>query len=799
MLKNHFKIAYRTLRRRPGYTFINVFGLALGLASCVLIGLWVQDELAYDDFHERADGIYRVVTDREAPDAPLDRYATSSGPVAPGLLAEYPRVEQAVRIGAVGGATRIEREGRFAADHAFYVVDPAFFDVFTFPLVEGDAATALDAPFSLVITESMRERYFGTGSALGQTLTVNDSLTFTVTGVAADPPAHSHFTFDVLAPWANDAELSRNLDRGPFSFNLYTYVLLREGASAAALEEEIAGLYERKIGEAGIALGLQPLANIYLHSDRRSEIGPTGDVRYVWAFSAVALFIALLACINYMNLATARSMHRAREVGVRKAAGARRRQLAGQFLSEAMLVTSVAAVAALLLAQAVLPVFNRIAGKALGLEAVAGGWLLPGLAGLLLLVGFLAGSYPALALSRFEAVEVLRGAFARGGRGARLRKGLVVFQFALSAALIAGTLVVVQQLRYMRGQDLGFDKEQVLVVDASGVPGGAVVRQAETFKRELAQHSSIESSTAASSVPGRRTWKQMTTREGFAEGDTRQLDVLTTDLDFVETLGVDLVAGRDFAEGFATDLEQATILNEAAVEHLGWTSAEEALGKRVFVGGLSGQGAGTVVGVMADVHYRSLHERVEPLAVLARPRSYDYVALRMGADDVPNVLAHAETTWGRVFPGYAFDAFFLDEDFERQYRSEQRLADVLALFGGLAILIACLGLFGLAAFAAEQRTKEVGIRKALGASVTSVVVLLSRDFVRLVLVAVVLATPVAYLLMRRWLDGFAYRIDLSPSVFLLAGALALLVALLTVSYQAIRAATTDPVKSLRYE
>ena len=798
MFKNYFKIAYRNLRRRPGYTFINVFGLALGLASCILIGLWVQDELSYDDFHATADRIYRVVTDREASSAPLERYATSSGPVAPGLLAEYPGIERAVRISAVRGGTRIGHEGRYASDNEFYVVDSTFFDVFSFLLVEGDPATALDAPFSLVITETTKEGLFRAESALGQTLTVNDTLAFTVTGVVADPPDRSHFTFDILAPWSNDGYLV-GLDRGPFSFNLYTYLLLKEGTSAAVLEGEIADLYERKVGEAGIALGLQPLTDIYLYSDRRSEVGPTGDVRYVWVFSVVALFIALLASINYMNLATARSMHRAREVGVRKAAGARRRQLAGQFLSETALVTSAAALGALFLAQAALPLFNGIAGKDVALDAMADGWLLPTLGGLLVVVGLLAGSYPAFALSRFKTVEVLRGAFARGGRGARLRKGLVVFQFALSAALVASTLVVVQQLRYMQEEDLGFNAEQVLVVDASEMPGGAMVRRYETLKRELAQHPLIEHSTATSSVPGRRTWNQMTTREGLAEGDIRQLEVLTTDLDFAETFGIKLVAGRGFSEQFATDLGQATIINEAAVEQLGWTSAEEALGKRVFVGGLAGQGEGTVVGVMADVHYRSLHERIEPMAVLARPRSYDYVAFRMEADDVPGVLAHAEAAWERVFPGYAFDYFFLDRDFERQYQAEQRLADVLTLFGGLAILVACLGLFGLAAYAAEQRTKEIGVRKVMGASVANIVGLLSRDFIKLVLVAVVLATPIAYLAMRRWLEDFAYRIEIGPGIFLLAGVLALLVALLTVSYHAIRAARADPVTSLRYE
>ena len=544
---------------------------------------------------------------------------------------------------------------------------------------------------------------------------------------------------------------------------------------------------------------LQALTHIHLHSDLSGEASANGDAQTLYLFALIALFILMLACINYMNLATARSMQRAREVGVRKAAGARRRQLAGQFLSEAALVTSVAAVGAMLLAQAALPLFSRIAGRTLAFEAVAGGWLLPGLAGLLVLVGLLAGSYPAFVLSRFRAVEVLRGAFARSGRGARLRKGLVVFQFALSAALVAGTLVVVQQLRYMRGQDLGFDKERVLVIDASGVPGGEVVRQAETLKRELARHPAVERSTATSSVPGRRTWKQMTAREGLAEGDRRQLDVLTSDLDFISTFGIELVAGRDFAERFATDLGQATILNRAAVERLGWTSPEEALGKRVLVGGLSGDGEGTVVGVMADVHYRSLHERVEPMAVLARPRSYDYVALRIGAGDVPEVIAHVEATWKRLFPGYAFDAFFLDGDFERQYRAEERLADVLALFGGLAVLVACLGLFGLAAFSAEQRTKEIGIRKALGASAASIAALLSKDFARLVLVAVLLAAPVAFFAMRHWLEGFAYHIVLGPDVFLLAGGLALAVALLTVSYHAIKAATADPVESLRYE
>ena len=799
MLTNHLKIAVRHLLRRKGYAFINIFGLAVGLACGVLILLFVRDELSYDRFHADADRIYRVAVDAYPPnDAPPDTFALSSQPVGRTLRADYPEAEHVARFEA--WSPTVKHGGQYFFDDRFFFAEPSFFDVFTFPLAAGDAATALDAPYSLVMTEEVARKYFGSTDALGRTLVLDDTLTFTVTGVARDVPPGSHLRFDFLVSWSTLTSIQPENDAW-LSLNTYTYVKLRPGVRAAAFEAQIRDLIMRHYGEQLRGIGfaaelrLQPLTAIHLRSNRGGELQPGGDVRYVYAFSAIAVFVLLIACVNFMNLATARSMERAKEVGVRKVVGSGRARLAGQFLSESVLTCLAALVVAVGLVAAALPFFNDLAGKEIGFARLLDPAFALSLVGLTVLLGVLAGGYPAFVLSGFEPIEVLKGAFRSSGRGALLRKTLVVFQFAVSVALIVCTVVVFEQLAYMRSQDLGFDGEQVLVIDAQGVPSGQMRQQYETIKGELAQQAQVRQVSAMWSVPGRAAGLLVVAPEGLAEGDSRRMQILLADHDFVETLGIEIVAGRDFSTAFETDAAEALLVNESAVANLGWGPPEEAVGRRIQVG----QKNGVIVGVMKDFHFSSLKDRIEPMILHIIPQAFDYFAVRLAPGEAATAVAGLERTWEEHFPGYPFASFFLDEDFDRQYQTEARLAEVFGVFAFVAILIACLGLFGLATFMAEQRTKEIGVRKVLGATVPGIVALLSKDFTRLVAAAVVVASPVAYFAMEQWLAPFPYRISIRWTVFVAAGLAALGVALLTVSYQSVRAALANPVDALRYE
>lgn len=798
MLRNYLTIALRSLRKRLGYSLINVAGLGMGLACCVLILLFVRDEFSYDRFHEDADRVYRVTFDAQPPNAPVDRFAMASRPVGRVLRAEYPEIEAVVRMSSWNPVVR--HEGQYFYDDDFFFAEPAFFDVFSFPLVDGDPETALRAPNTLVLTEAMAEKYFGgVDRARGQSITLNDTLQFTVTGVLADFPSNSHFDTDFLVSYETLRAMQPAGDNDWLDLGTYTYLRLEEGASAAALAGKIEDLVTRHWGETlrqinfGVTLGLQPLPEIYMHSDRLAEIGPTGDLGYVYVFSAIAFFVLLLACINFMNLSTARSMERAKEVGVRKAVGAERGMLIRQFLSESVVLCGLALAIALVLIAAALPFFNELAGKDMTFATLMQPGYLAGLVGLTVAVGLLAGSYPAFVLSGFSTASVLRGTFATSSRGGVLRKALVAFQFAVSVALIACTLVVAHQLRYMNGQDLGFDREQVLVVDAQGLPDRMMTQQYETAKAEFARLPAVQQASATNVVPGRGSWVLIYTAEGLADEDSRRAQVVAADDDYTRTYGLELVAGRALSDAYATDVQEAALINEMAVDNIGWTSPEEAIGKTITVGSTTRE----VVGVIADYHHNSLKQAIEPMLLMSVPQSYNYFSLRVSTDDLPATLQAVEATWQRLFPGHTFDSFFLDEDFATQYEAERRLTKLFATFSGLAILIACLGLLGLAAFTAQQRTKEIGVRKALGASIAQIVALLSKEFTALVLVGFVVATPVAYLAMNRWLDGFAYRAGLPWWIFGLSGGLTLAVAWLTVSYQSIKAARLDPTKALR--
>ena len=785
MLKNYLTVALRTLRRHKGYAFVNVAGLAVGMAACVLIGLYVLDELSYDRFHAHADRIYRVT---------LEDYAASSPPIAPALERDYPHlVERAVRFWPIQAPATVRTGGEAFVERRISFADPAVFDVFSYDLQAGDPERALAAPQTMVVTASLARKYFGDEDAVGQTLQFWGE-DYEVTGVMADLPANTHYPVDALVSFASLPFPPSMLENWTWA-GFYTYVLLRDDASPDRLSAELASFVGRHTDEPLLPPELQPLPSIHLHSDLRKEATPGGTVAVVYLLSTIAVLLLAVACINFMNLSTARGAERAREVGMRKALGAQRRQLVGQFLGESVLMSVAALGVALGLVQLALPAFERLAGKPLTLAFGPHGEGAVALLGLALVVGLAAGSYPALFLSRFQPAGILKRRGGAPASGLSLRRGLVVFQFAVSVALCIAALVVYQQLGYLQNRGLGFDEEHVVVVEAGNY---------EVFEEALHEAPEIVRVAAAYDVPGRR-FQMLPVRTATMPTDsTRAMRWLGVDYGFLETLGVEPAAGRLFSEDYATDVEHAVVVNEAAVRELGWT---DAVGERIDLYAFSGDGStfevateGTVVGVVKDFNYASLHGPVEPLLMtVAQGEAVNVAAVRIEPGQTTDALARIEAAWHTANPGDPFDYFFLDDQLDQQYRSEQQLSRVFGGFTALTVFIACLGLFGLAAFTAQQRTKEIGVRKVLGASAGGIVLLLARDFVALVLLGVVVAVPLAYLGMDRWLGGFAYRVDLGAGPFVLAGGLALLVATATVAVQAFRAAATDPVAALRYE
>ena len=805
VIGNYLKITVRNLKKHKVYSFINIMGLALGLACCLMIGLYVQDELRYDYFHQDPDRIFKVVSDLKPPgDADVAKLASNGWPVGQSLKAAYPEIEEVVYL-RKWPRYAIKHQDQYFFENMLYA-DEAFFRVFSFPLLQGSSDTALTAPYSLILTEEMAHKYFGEAEALGQSLILNDDLECQITGVVR-VPEHSHLQFDLLLSFATlCAESPENCQAqfadGWYNMNVYNYVRLREGVESDVFEEKISGHVTRSKGEFqgyNTTLRLQPLRDIYLRSQRGNGLGPASDIGYVYMLSAIAFFILLIACINFMNLTTARSTKRAKEVGVRKVVGSTWGALMRQFLHESVLMCGLALIAALGLLLLILPFFNQLVGKSIMLADLFNVQAVLLLLAFVLFVGGLAGFYPALVLSSYGPMDVIKNRFQAGLKGTRLRQGLVVFQFAASCVLITATIVVFNQLKFMQSQSLGFEKEQVVVLDARQADAGVRIEKYQAIKQELKAHPSVQSVSASGAVPGRSGWRnQFAQPEGRAEDDGVELEYLAADHDFVETLGLEMAAGRDFSPAYATDKDTAVLINEAAVEHIGWGSPQNAVGKRLDSFG-SGKPVGIVVGVVKDYHHHGLQENIGPMMFGITPSAFSLFAVRIDTTDVSASLAHLEDVWDRFFAGYDFRYFFLDDDYERQYLSEKRLMKIFAGFASLAVLIACLGLFGLAAYTAERRTKEIGIRKVLGASGTGIVLLLSKEFSRLILISFGIALPIAYFGLNRWLAGFAYHTKIHAGVFLLTGLVVAAGAWLTVSYQSIKAAGADPVKSLRYE
>ncbi len=813
MLKNYLKIALRNLLKHKVYSFINILGLAIGIACCLLILLYVQDELDYDRFHQRSERIYRLaISGRARGEARALSTAQSPSPWAPAFGQDDPGVENYVRFKTPLSRWLISTpntEKRFY-ERRFYFADPTVFEVFDYELLRGDAREALQRPNTVVLTESSAKKYFGAEDPMGKVLTADNNYEFTVTGVMRDAPQNSHLRFDFLASFATltvpgnargDFLYGANLnDMTIFGLNpqVYTYLLFRSNYTPKQFEQSVPGFLQKYLGSQLQRLGLeltpilQPLTSIHLYSHLDAEVSPNNDINTVYIFLAVSGFILLIACINFMNLATARSAKRAKEVGLRKVVGSDRKELIKQFLGESTFLALLATFIAIALLQMLLPWFNEVAGKQLSAQWSNGFFLLTLLA-LVLIVGLVAGSYPAFFLSAFQPAVVLKGKLKLGAAGTNLRRVLVVAQFAASIIFIIGTVVVYRQLQYVQNQNLGFDKEHVLVIPVVDPPARF---QFPNFKNALQQNPGILFVSASSNVPGGAIGVGLLHPEGIPENENMSMELMFADHDFLPTLGIAMVAGRNFSRDYSTDSTDAFIINETAAARLGWKS--DAVGKILdFVD----RRRARVIGVMKDFHMKSLHQKIEPLAVhLAfSPDPYINFVVRLSPQDLPAKLAFVEEKWRAVYPLHPFEYSFLDDDFDNLYRAEQVRGKIFSAFAGLAIFIACLGLFGLAAFSAEQRTKEIGIRKILGAAEGQIVFLLSKEFVVLVMLANLVAWPIAYWAMHNWLQEFAYRTSLRWDVFIMGGIAALLISLVTVSFQAVKAALANPVEALRYE
>lgn len=811
MFRNFFNTAWRNLLKNKTYSIINIAGLAIGLACFLFITAYVINELSYDRYNANADRIYRINSDIRIGGVDL-HMPTSSDMMGQLLKKDYPEVEQYTRIYTFDGDKFIQKGNSFINEKNVAHVDSTFFDVFTLPALEGDTHTALNKPNTVVITATTAQKYYGSTDVVGKTLVtkIGDStVLYKVTAVIKDIPAESHFHFDFLFSMQNSGYTWGQLT----SHNFYTYLLLKQGTNYKDFEKHFKTYVDKyafpyaqrfmdiksmaDFEKAGnrLVYSLTPLTQIHLHSNRSFELSPGGNLQYVFIFSAVALFILLIACINFMNLTTARSAKRAKEVGIRKVLGTQKNSLIFQFLCESTFMVFLALFLAIAIFYWALPFFNEVANKQILFSGLFSSYLLPILIILPFLVGILAGIYPAFILSSYKPVEILKGKLKLGTQSGSLRNILVIGQFATSILLIIGTLVVYSQLNFIQHTDLGYNKNQVLVIDNNGALGN----NATAFKNEVLRIAGVTGGTLSSFLPvanssrSDNTWSKdpvLNAQNGFDMQNWR------VDDDYINTMGMHLVKGRNFSRDFPTD-STGVIINETTEKILGYPNP---IGQKIYSGGDNPDEvkAYTIIGVVKNFNFETLHQSIGPLA-LRLSKSTGSLSFRIHTADINGLLSQVRKVWTSLAGGMPFSYRFLDESFDQMYRSEQRVGKIALIFSVLAIFIACLGLFGLATFIAEQRTKEIGIRKVLGASVTGVVQMLSTDFIKLVGIAFVISAPLAWILMNHWLQNFAYHIQIEWWIFLSAGIAALLIALITVSFQAIKAAISNPVKSLRTE
>ncbi len=811
MFANFIKIALRNIVKHKSYVFINVLGLSIGIACSILIVLFVLQELSYDKFNEKFKRIYRVYLSARIGTSEVEG-ALTAPPTAAAFVQEFPEVEDAVRMDNWGEVV-IKYENKSFIEKHFMLADSSFFNIFSIPLIQGDPSTALAKPYTVVITRETAGKYFGNEDPVGKMIKVNnDTSYFTVTGIIDKVPVNAHFEFDLLASFLTHR---RAKDDFWLSNSFYTYLLLKEGSSEEELEEKIPGILEKYVGPqlqaimgitideftaAGNRYGLylQQLGDIHLNPEIVHGLKPSNDKKYIYIFSSIAFLIILLAGINYMNLSTAQSANRSREVGLRKVVGSTRKSLIMQFLVESVLLTIISLIIAVIIVEYFLPYFNRIMDLQLSVHYFNKWFIIPGLLVIAIFIGIISGLYPSLFLATFRPVQILSGELKQGAGSGILRSILVIVQFFISIFIILCTLIIYRQINYMLNKDLGFKKEQLLVLRRADAIGREKI---QVFKQEIKKYPGVINATNSTAVPGYPNNNSGFLVEGWGPDKTVGMHVNWIDYDYFDTYGLKIKdeSGRVFSKEFATDTA-AAIINESAVRQFGLEKPLEIrfmqpvdTGKFNYL---------QVIGVVKDFHYQSLHEDIYPHVFLHKPESWDwggYLTIRISPDNMNETIKHIEDTWDKFTSNDPIQYFFLDEEFNNIYQEEKRTSKLSLGFAILAIFIACLGLYGLTSFAAEKRTREIGIRKVMGASISKIIVLFLREITGLIVVSTLIAWPVAYFIMKNWLQNFHYRIDLSFIEFLLSFLAALAVAFITVSYTVYSAAIRNPVKALQYE
>jgi len=799
VLKNYLKIAFRNLLRKKGYSFINIAGLAVGIACCIIILLYVQKELRYDTFHEQSDRIYRVHRTHTGSGGSELRHALSNFALASILVENNSDIIEAVRLAPqeekVSYGNDVFKETRF-----FYT-ESSFFDIFTVQMLAGNPEKALADPFSVVLTRETARKYFGTQNPIGKQLTItrDEEYVYTVTGVVEEFPESSHIQFDFLA----NIESTRNWFSEQMynqwgNMWMYTYILVEPGTDVSDLEQQVApvisSLGPPELEQFNIRFSFFPLEDIHLYSNTSSELSAGGNAVFIYVFMAVAIIVLAIACFNFINLATARSTWRAKEVGMRKALGAHRGNLVNQFIGESFLISLLSLLLAIGIVELILPFINSFIGSSLELQPFESLYMFSGLLAIILIVGFLAGSYPAFVLSSFQPSRVLKGDTSLGSQNmtSTFRKSLVVLQFTLTTILIIGALVIYSQLDFIKNKDLGLSNDRVLIVNLQNTPAADKI---DLLKQTFMQESNVLGISAASdALPDElNSWRARLT--GSPENSTELLKVMAVDQGFFDLLNIPVKRGRVFSRDRRDDESSSVVLNQAAVRHFGLNG--EAVGTGFYFETMDMRK--DVIGVVNDFHTNSLYNEIIPVSFHLYPSWYDQLYVKIDADDISTTIASLQEQWESMVPDWPFEYHFMDDAFDRQYRKDEKLAQLISLFSMLAIFVACLGLLGLASFTIERRFKEIGIRKVLGATSINIVSLLSQNYIYLVLISLVLATPVSLLLLKQWLVNFSYQISIGPSYFISAGLIVLGIALFTVSWQSYRAANMNPVDSLRNE
>jgi len=791
MIKTLIKLAFRNIKKDLSYSLITILGLTIGITSSLFLLLFIFDDLSYDRYHEKGDNIYRVVSNLSEPDDAFT-WAVTQIPFAPQVKEDYPEVEDFVRFINEGRTLYKNNEIEFYDEDVYYS-DPTVFNVFSYKLIDGDAETVLTEPNTMVVTESFSEKYFGAENPVGKTIETGDGRIFNITGLMKDVPHNSHFTFSALF-----SRSSLPAEMGSWgSFGVPTYLLLQEGYDPDLLDEKLPEIYEKFMAEMFARMGvnvdyeLQPIKDIHLFSNIQEETGQSGDITYIYIFSAVAIFMLVIACINYMNMATARSSRRAKEVGIRKVIGSQRRQLIGQFLIESIVFALISLILSLILCYILIPPFNNLSGKFVEPDFLYSPPVLLSLAAIILITGFIGGSYPAFFLSGFQPVEVLKGRLAKGSSNVILRKILVIVQFSISMIMLISTIVVYDQINYMKKKDVGFEKDNLVIVDYTT---REMIEKYPVLRDALLTNPGVISVCSSSDRMGqgsRKVLLNVETSEGMQE---RGINLMIVDHDFIKTMGVNILEGRGFSEEFRSDTAGGVVINELMAQRFNW---ENPLGKKIQIN-REGVPPAEVVGVMQNFHQRGLYNEMEPLMLMYRDRNF-LVNIKVDGENISSTLDLIEETWKGIYPDQPFEYNFLEDDFNGQFEADEKRGIIFTYFSILTVIIACLGLFGLASFTVEQRTKEVAIRKVLGANANRIVQLISREFLILIGFAVVVSFPLAWFFMNKWLQDYPYRTDLNIFIFILAALITVVITFLTISFHTMKASVASPIDALAQE